>query len=166
MARPRSIPDPRIHAATRRLLAEGGDKAVSFAAVAQATGLAAPTLVQRYGSRDGMVKAALLDAWDGLEAATAAAASAAETPQGFLKALGSDGTALAHLSAGFRDADLRDRAAAWRRGVEAVLARQIGGGGKAREAAAMLFAAWQGAQAWEAAGGRGFKMKDAVKRLG
>ena len=51
MARPRTIPDPEIFAAIRALLAQGGDKAVAFSSVARATGLAAPTLVQRYGSR-------------------------------------------------------------------------------------------------------------------
>ena len=34
------------------------------------------------------------------------------------------------------------------------------------EAAAMLFAAWQGQMLWRAAGGKGFRLKDAAKRLG
>ena len=62
MSRTKTIPDLEIFAAIRRILARKGDKAVSFASVAQATGLAAATLVQRYASRDRMVKAALLAA--------------------------------------------------------------------------------------------------------
>ena len=45
------------------------------------------------------------------------------------------------------------------------LAVRLGGGAKGREAAALLFAAWQGQMLWLAVGGRGFKLKDAVKRL-
>ncbi|NJS40650.1 MAG: TetR family transcriptional regulator, partial [Rhodobacteraceae bacterium] len=57
MPRQKTIPDARILATVSQLLAAEGDKAVSFASVAAATGLAAPTLVQRFGSRDGMVRA-------------------------------------------------------------------------------------------------------------
>jgi uncharacterized protein GlcG (DUF336 family) len=73
MSRSRTIPDAEIFSAVRALLAAGGDRAVAFSAVARATGLAAPTLVQRYGSRDRMLQAALLAAWDDLDAATAKA---------------------------------------------------------------------------------------------
>jgi len=34
-----------------------------------------------------------------------------------------------------------------------------------REAAAILFAAWQGQSLWQIAGGRAFRIKDALKRL-
>lgn len=165
MARPRTIPDAEIFRVVCRLLAEGGDKAVTFGAVGRESGLAAPTLVQRYGSCDGMVQAALGAAWDALDAATLAAAAGADSPQGLLKALSEAGDDMALRGPAFRDAGLRARAEAWRQQVEGVLARLLGGGGKGREAAAILFAAWQGQQAWEAAGGRGFKVKDAVKRL-
>lgn len=30
----------------------------------------------------------------------------------------------------------------------------------------MMFALWQGQRLWQAAGGRGFKLKDATRRLG
>ena len=62
MPRTRTIPDARVFAAVQDLLDRGGDKAVSFSTVATATGLAPPTLVQRYGSRDGMVRAARIAA--------------------------------------------------------------------------------------------------------
>lgn len=161
MARPRTVPDLDVFAAVRRLLFDGGEKAVTFGAVAQATGLAAPSLAQRYGSRDGMVAAALMAGWDALDAA---AARLADSPQAYLKAFGDEVMPL--LAAGARDAAMRKRAAAWRAAVETGLSRFFGNGAKGREAAAMMFAAWAGAQAWEPAGGRGFRLKDAAKRLG
>ena len=70
MGRSKTLPDTDVFAALRHLLIQGGDKAVAFSSVAQATGLAAPTLAQRYGTRDAMVRAALRDGWDVLAKAT------------------------------------------------------------------------------------------------
>jgi hypothetical protein len=174
MPRPRTIPDADIFAAIRQLLADGGDKAVAFGPVARATGLAAPTLVQRYGTRDGMIRAALMAAWDDLDTRTAAAEAEAGTgPKGavaLLKALGGRGDSaepvdVALLAVDFRDAALRDRATAWRARVEGALALRLGGGAKGQAAAAMLFAAWQGQALWALAGGKTFRLKDAAKRL-
>lgn len=171
MPRRRTIPDADIFTAIRRLLAEGGEKAVAFGAVARATGLAAPTLVQRYGTREGMLRAALLAAWDTVDDMTERADAAAElSPKGaaqLLKSLAGGGEAAEAtlLAAGLRDAVLRDRAASWRNRVEAALALRLGGGTKGRDAAALLFAAWQGQALWGPAGGKGFRLKDAVKRL-
>lgn len=165
MARPKIIADADVFAALRHLLATEGDKGVTFGAVARATGLAAASLVQRYGSRDGMVRAALGAAWDALEVETAKADASAETAQAFLKALGGDApqtTDLALLAMDFRDATLRARATAWRAQVEAALARRL----RDADAAAILFAAWQGQMLWHVAGGKGFRLKDAAKRLG
>lgn len=164
MPRTRTIPDATIFAAIRRLLTQGGDKAVSFATVAKAGGLAAPTLVQRYGSRDGMVKAARLAAWDVLDATTAAAidSTADKGPQALLKAVE---PGIGDLCPDFRDEDLRLRAAGWRATVESALSLRLGGGERGREAAALLFAAWQGQLLWHPAGGKEFRLKDAVKRL-
>ncbi|MFN4159240.1 MAG: transcriptional regulator [Gemmobacter sp.] len=171
MARSRTIPDADIFTAVRRLMAEGGEKAVAFGSVARATGLAAPTLVQRYGSREGMVRAAMLAAWDALDATTDAAESASGTgtkgAQALLKALGNaaEEADTMLMAVDVRDAELRNRAELWRARIEAALAARLGGGAKAREAAAMLFAAWQGQRLWQAMGGKGFRLKDAVKRL-
>lgn len=171
MARPKSLPDAEVLASVRRILADHGDRAVSFGSVSQATGLAGPTLVQRFGTREGMVRAALAAAWDTLEALTERAE--ADTPlsakgaQAFLKLLGaeSETSEISLLAADFRDPALRERAAAWRARVEAALALRLGGGGKAREAAAILFAAWQGQLLWQQAGGKAFRLKDALKRI-
>jgi AcrR family transcriptional regulator len=171
MPRSRTIPDTDVFAAVRRLLVQGGDKAVAFASVARATGLAAPTLVQRYGSRDGMVLAALLAAWDELDraaqGATLPSAAGPKGAQSYLKSITAavQGDTLALLVAEMRSATLRARAEEWRATVEGVLALSLGGGKPGRDAAAILFAAWQGQILWQAAGGKGFRLKDAVRRL-
>lgn len=172
MGRSRTIPDDTIFLAIRMLLADGGDKAVAFSSVARATGLAAPTLVQRYGSRDAMLRAALMQAWDALDAATEAAeAESPLTAKGaalLLKTLSGEEAEtadLALLAADFRDPALRARAASWRDRVEGALALRLGGGARGREAGAILFAAWQGQALWQMAGERSFRIKDAVKRL-
>jgi AcrR family transcriptional regulator len=165
MPRTRTIPDDRIFAAILKLIDAGGDKAVSFGTVSSATGLAPPTLVQRYGSRDRMVRAARLSAWDALDARTARAIAdtADKGPQGLLKAIDTGGVAC-HAS-DFKDTELALRAAAWRATVESALGLRLGAGAKAKESAALLFAAWQGNQLWAPAGGTAFRLKDAVKRL-
>lgn len=164
MPRTRLIPDADVFAAIRSLLDQGGEKAVSFATVAKATGLAPPTLVQRYGSRDGMVCAAQLAAWQGLEQLTADAigSTADKGPQALLKAL--PAAEAARLAAQVRDPDLAQRATAWRFTVESALALRLGSGPKAKESAALLFAAWQGQALWSA-GASAFRLKEAVKRL-
>lgn len=166
MARPRSLPDADVFAALLHILTNRGEHAVGFAAIAQATGLAAPTLVQRYGNRDGMIRAALMAMWDRLDAALAVADAAADSGPALLKALTTAAPPAAALALGLRDAALRDRATAWRQAVETALARHSGHGNKARESAAMLFAAWQGDLIWRDTGGKGFRLKDAAKRLG
>jgi hypothetical protein len=165
MPRTRTVPDETIFAIIRRLLDEGGEKAVSFGSVGLASGLAPPTLVQRYGTRDGMVHAARLSAWDALERRTAEAiaSTADKGPQGLLKALGSVDPLV--LATDLRNPVLAKRAAGWRSAVETALAQRLGAGQKARESAALLFAAWQGQALWSEAGELGFRVKDAVKRL-
>jgi AcrR family transcriptional regulator len=170
MGRSKTLPDTDVYAALRRLLIQGGDKAVAFSSVAQATGLAAPTLAQRYGTRDAMVRAALLDGWDVLDAAAARAAEIAPvTAKGaaqMLKSLAADdGGMIALLVSEFRDPVLRGRALAWRAAVVAALALRLRGSGKGRGAAAVVFAAWQGQVMWQKAGGPGIRVKDAVKHL-
>jgi AcrR family transcriptional regulator len=165
MPRTRLIPDAQIFAAVQVLLDEGGDKAVSFATVSAVTGLAPPTLVQRYGSRDGMVRAARLAAWEALEARTTAAINETEDKgaQALLKAIGAVETAA--IAADLRDPDLAQRAAVWRTTVESALAMRMGSGQKGKESAALLFSAWQGHALWARAGESAFRLKEAVKRL-
>lgn len=166
MARKRTIPDSRIFAAIQGLLDQGGEKSVSFGSVARASGLAASSLVQRYDNLAGMIRATRNAAWDALEARTAEAndRTAGKGPQALLKAIGSH--EVASLASDLRDPELRVRAQAWRIGLEAALAARLGGGARAADSATLLFAAWQGQALWGPDGTSGFRLKDAVKRLG
>ncbi len=168
MPRRKIITDPQVYATVRHLLATGGDKAAAFASVGRAAGLAPATLAQRYGSVDGMLRLALMDAWDILDATLTAAEVVAEAgPKGaqtLLKALDAEAP-LSIAAHNLRDAALRKRAADWRARVEAALTLRLGGGAKSSAQAAMLFSVWQGQALWRASGGKGFRMKDAVKRL-
>lgn len=166
MSRTRIIPDDRIFSVIQALLEQGGEKAVTFGTVAAATGLAASTLVQRYGNLPGMIRAARLSAWDALDQRTTAAITATSDKgaQALLKLL--VGLDPGSLITDLRDPALRERALVWRAHVEAALADRFGSGERARESAALLFAAWQGQALWGREGDSGFRLKDAVKRLG
>jgi hypothetical protein len=165
MSRPRTIPDSVIYAAILRLIAEEGEKAVAFSSVARATGLSAPSLVQRYGALPEMIRAALHGEWDRISDLTRQAvadmSASSKGPQSLLKSL-SPSVSAAVLAASLRDVKLRERARDWQQTVETALAQH---GGDA-ERAAMLFAAWQGQTMWEGISDKGFKLKDAIKRLG
>lgn len=150
------------------MIAADGEKAVAFSSVARVTGLAGASLVQRYGALPAMVEAALAWGWDELEAqvvAVEAEVTAAEKgPQALLKALGERAGHLpmaALMAASLRHARLRVRAADWRARIEALLAARTHDG----ERAAILFALWQGQVLWDGLGERGFRLKDAWKRL-
>lgn len=162
MGRPRSISDDVILDAVLTLLVAGGEGAVSFGTVSKACGLAPPTLVQRYGDRQGMLRAALKRGWARLAEAAEVAAEQEESAQGFLKLLGAE-EVLPLVVASRADPEAAAHAADWRADVERVLMAKLGG---RPDAAAMLFSAWQGRMLWEAAGGAGFKLKDAARRLG
>jgi AcrR family transcriptional regulator len=167
MARPRTVPDAVVHDAVLALHRAGGVKAVTFSAVAAAAGLAASSLVQRHGSVDGMLEDARAGLWARVEAATEAAlAEAPPTPKGaatLLKTLEEVAAPVFETPPGTEA--LAGRAAAWRARIEAELALRLGGGAKAREAAAILFAALAGVAARPGTP-RGFRWRDAVKRLG
>ena len=142
---------------------------MTFASVSAATGLAPPTLVQRYRSRDGMMDWALNRAWAALEQTTtdATAILAAKGAAAFLKALsGATPFPLATLIAECRSPQLQDRAAEWRDAVEALLAQAMGNPRSQMEPARIAFAAWQGQMQWDAAGGKRFRLKDALRRIG
>lgn len=57
MARPRLVSDEAILAATRQVLAELGPVKLTLAAVGSRVGLAPPTLMQRFGSKRGLLLA-------------------------------------------------------------------------------------------------------------
>lgn len=167
MPRARTISDAEIlgHVCGQLLLS--GEKSVSFASIAALTGLAAPTLVQRYGSRRAMQAAALAQGWQRLEQITAAAeAEALASPKGaaaLLKAIG-DAPEIQLLALSWGDDALRALAANWRQGVETALAKRLGGGPKGQTSAAIAFAAWQGRLLWAGAGGKGFRLSDLLRK--
>jgi AcrR family transcriptional regulator len=70
--RRRTVDDLTIAEHACHLLLEGGPEAVTFSQLSQRGGLAPPTLVQRLGSREGMLKAAALALRARLPAAFAA----------------------------------------------------------------------------------------------
>ena len=166
MSRTRTVPDDRIFSSIQAMLEQGGEKAVTFGTVAAATGLAASTLVQRYGNLPGMIRAARRAVWDALDQRTTAAitGTADKGAQVLLKLL--VGFDVGSLVSDLRDPELRNRALAWRSRLEAALADRFGSGERARESAALLFAAWQGQALWGRDEESRFKLKDAVKRLG
>jgi AcrR family transcriptional regulator len=162
MARPRSVPDPVVHDAVLALIRHGGDKAVTFSAVAAKAGLAASSLAERHGSVAGMIAAARAGAWDRLEQATAAAIDgaplSAKGATGLLKALaGVDIPPIATDPA---------RATRWRAGLEAALTARLGNDARGREAAVILFALWQDRSLWHGHAEPTVRLKAALKRLG
>jgi AcrR family transcriptional regulator len=172
MPRRKLISDLEVFTTVRRLMSASGEKAASFSAVARATGLAGATLVQRFGSQERMVQAALVAAWDALGARTTEAAAMTEiSPKGalaLLKSLAPKSPEVEDprlLDAHLRDPALRARAAEWRGQVEEALALRLGGGAKGQTLAAIVFSAWQGQLSWQSVGGKGFRLKDLIKRL-
>lgn len=163
MARPRSLPDSQVYATVLGLIAADGEKGVTFSSVSLKTGLAGASLVQRYGGLDGMLKAALTWGWACLEEALTQAETQVEDrgPQALLKLVHeqvADLPICALIAASQRDAALRQRAADWRARVEAALTAR-------NEAGPMVFSLWMGQWLWEPMGGKGFKLKDAARRL-
>ena len=169
MARKKLISDTDILSQVLSLLLTDGDKAVSFASVSTICGLAPPTLVQRYGSRDAMVKLAVLAGWDRLDATTLAASDdafvSAKGAQAMLKDMAASVDISALVAVSLRDKDLNARASTWRSHVEAALGDRLGSGAKGREAGALMFAAWQGRLLWDTAGGKSFRLGEALRRF-
>lgn len=167
MTRPRTTSDADIFTHLMQLLAENGEKALTFGVLSQRCGLAPATLAQRFGSVQGMVRAAGLAEWARLSSAVVAleaeAMVSSKGAQALLKQLPSPTAQFLAIS--LRDPDLRQKAQDWRAEVEAALAARRGGGTKGREAAALIFAAWQGRQIWEPAGGKAFRLADLLKAM-
>ena len=131
MPRKRTISDQDLLDAALVVVRAAGPEALTFAAAASASGLAASTLVQRFGTKAGLLRTALLRAWDLLDDQTAAAAAAAGPgPQGVVDMLvGLSGSYDAHdfadqlrvLREDLRDPVLRERGQRWL----AVLGQQV-----------------------------------------
>lgn len=158
MPRPRTIPDEALLDGALAVMRRAGPEGITFAAVAAETGLSAATLVQRFGGKAALVQAALLRAWDLLDARTEEAdAAAAPTPAGavaLLVALSGDYGAdyaegLLVLREDLRDPVLRRRGAAWGEALAAALGRRLAdAAGPRRDLGRLMAAQWQGAVLW------------------
>ncbi|MGK9230815.1 TetR/AcrR family transcriptional regulator [Inquilinus limosus] len=160
MPRPRTIPDEALLDGVLAVIRRAGPEGVTFAAVATETGLSAATLVQRFGSKAAMIQAALLRAWDLLDARTEAADAAAPPgPAGaveLLVALSGDygegddyAEGLLVLREDLRDPALRRRGATWGEALADALGRRLADGSGPRPDLGRLMAAqWQGALLW------------------
>lgn len=168
MARPKTVSDDALYAHLLATLAEAGEKSLSFGVLSRRCGLAPATLAQRFGSVDVMVRSALLAEWSRLctavESSESDSSVSAKGAQALLKRLPSPSAAVLALS--MRDSETREAAENWRLLVEAALTMRRGGGQKGREAAALIFAAWQGRQLWESAGGKSFRLSEMLKAFG
>lgn len=167
MARPRTIADAAILDGALTLMQRDGPASLTFAALGKAVGLSPATLVQRYGTREALLHAALVAAWDRLDALTAAEDEtqdeSAEGAIALLEALWpvndnmndyADGLLL--LREDMRDPVLRARGAAWLEALALALGRRITGDPKARRPLGRLMVSqWQGAQLWWAFGRKG-----------
>jgi AcrR family transcriptional regulator len=150
MPRKRTIPDTDLLDAALDLVHREGPEALTFAALAGRTGLAGSTLVQRFGSKPGLLRAALGRAWDDLDARTAEAdARAGEGAAGVVDLLVAlTGTYEAHdfadqllvLREDLRDPVLRARGQAWIATLVEAVERRLGGTG----AGPLVVAHWQG----------------------
>jgi AcrR family transcriptional regulator len=160
MPRPKTLPDRDVLAAALRLIHEGGPDALTFAGVAQACGLSASTLVQRFKSKAGLVQSALLHAWDRLDEKTARLAAAVpKTPDGaitFLVELSRDYGGIESYAEGLlllredlRDPVLRARGAIWKVSLSSALEDCFAEVPHAPRGIGLLIASqWQGSLLW------------------
>lgn len=160
MTRNKTISDEAVLDALLSLILTIGPDNLTFAKAAGACGLAAATLVQRYGDRQGLVRSILLRSWDRLDADTAAAdAELPITVAGAVDLLmrlmppeladqnASDGLLL--LREDVRDPVLRARGARWAREIVKVLGRRLAADPQQAERLGWQMACvWQGAHTW------------------
>lgn len=159
MPRPRTITDESLLEAALAILHQRGPGAVTFAAVSGVSGLAPATLVQRFGSKDGLLEAVLLHAWNLLDARTDALdAELGVEPAAavrLLVALSSHGDleryadGLLVLREDFRNSRLRERGTAWGERLSRMLGRRLTAD-PAREAelGRLMLNQWQGVLLW------------------
>ena len=159
MSRSKSISDEDALDRLGEFLARAGPDALSFASAAKACGLSGPTLVQRFASRTGLMRAVLLRMWDRLDALTAELdGSASVDVRGAVEMLlelsgdhesDDPGQGLLLLREDLRDPALRARGAAWCASLASALGRRITLDAERRECMGrLMFNQWQGALLW------------------
>lgn len=176
MPRHKKISDEQVLDDLYEPILKFGPDGLTFALSAQACGLSAATLVQRYGSRLDLVEAVLLRAWDKLEAETAAAdAEEALTPEGAIDFLirlmppqdaeRNTANGLLLLREDIRNRNLRARGARWGQTLATALGRRLSSDREEAERLGWLMAAvWQGAHTWWAFNRNG-TAEQAIRRV-
>jgi AcrR family transcriptional regulator len=165
------LPDLEVLKTAHRLIHQRGPDALTFSSMAEACGLSAATLVQRFGTKAGLIQSTLLYAWDRLDEKTAAlAAEMPKTPDGAVRLLvglsGDYGGIEAYaeglrvLREDFRDPVLRARGAAWKTALSKALDECFADVPGAPDGIGLLMASqWQGSLLWW-----GFEPTIAVER--
>lgn len=160
MPRPRTLSDEQLLSMVLDVIQSEGPDAATFAAVAKASGLSGSTLVQRFATKAGMLRAALLHAWDRLDAETARLADtlpktadgAIALLTGLSKDYGDNPASYAEglllLREDFRDPVLRARGAAWGAALTAAIAERFEGQRQAQTIARLMLSQWQGSLLW------------------
>lgn len=160
MGRRKTISDEALLDALMQAISVHGPDGLTFAAAASAVELSPATLVQRFGSRDEMVEAILLRAWDRLDAATSIAANAAAPgPAGAVELLMrlmpaesadydmTDGLLL--LREDVRIPMLRARGKAWGEALTAAIAQRLSSDPRdGVRLAWQMLRVWQGTLFW------------------
>lgn len=137
-----------------------GPEGLTFAQAAAHVGLSQATLVQRFRSRDGMIQAVLLRAWDQLDRATEIADRTAgdgiDGARSLLLSLTAPERAEADLTDGLRllredvrNPVLRDRGRAWGERLARALGRRLHDDpGTGTALGWQMLQVWQGALIW------------------
>lgn len=177
MPRPRSISNESLLDGALAVMRRNGPEAITFQSVAIETGLAAPTLVQRFGSKQKLKRGALVRAWDLLDIETAKVESSAPaTPAGavaMLVALSSGfgdsadyAEGLLALREDLRDPVLRRRGAKWLETLAVALGRRLGDRkGAGPDLGRLMAAVWQGTILWWGFSRRGSLKKEVAAAL-
>lgn len=154
------MPDRDVLKAALKLMHENGPEALTFAALGARSGLSPSTLVQRFRNKEELARAALLHAWDELDARTEAAIAAAPaTPEGAVDILVSLSGAYGGIEAyaegllmlreDFRDPALRARGTAWGEVLCKAICACFASTPDAPKAIGSLMASqWQGCLLW------------------
>jgi AcrR family transcriptional regulator len=156
MPRKRTISDEALLDAALSIVRATGPDSLTFAALSSHAGLAASTVVQRFGTKAALLRAALSQAWDHLDEETAAAdADAPIEPRGVIDLLlrltaqyDPDDFAdqLLILREDLRDPVLRARGQRWMTTLTAAIERRLADApGGAHGLGPLIVAQWQGA---------------------
>jgi AcrR family transcriptional regulator len=159
MPRPKTRSDRDVLDAALKLIHERGPEALTFGNLSDVCGLSPATLVQRFETKAKLKQAALLSAWDRLDARTAGLVQETpKTPDGavaLLVGLSHYGNIDAYaegllvLREDLRDPALRARGAAWKAALSRALDDCFADVPSAPGEIGLLLAAhWQGSLLW------------------